>query len=102
MCGQCGCVGNSATRWADRTSWSRLSMTFHMHLLLMEIRDMVSVFQRDQPAIPTTAIPTPLPPVTLGFRQFWLGLACVGIAVCIPLSTWSRLGYKVYCLGIGS
>ena len=34
------------------------------------------------PSIPTTAIPTLLPPVTviLEFRQFWLGLACVGIA----------------------
>ena len=36
----------------------------------------------DQPAIPTF-----LPPVTSGFRQIWLGLACVGkagvgIAVC--------------------
>ena len=58
-----------------------------VHLLLMEIRDMVSVFQRDQPAISTTAIPTPLPPVTLGFRQFWLGLACVGIAVGIAVCT---------------
>ena len=45
---------------------------------------------RDQPAIPTTAIPTLLPPVTLGFRQFWLAQACVGIAgvgiaVCTPM-----------------
>ncbi len=30
---------------------------------------------RDQPAIPTL-----LPPVTLGFRQFWLEQAGVGIA----------------------
>ena len=35
---------------------------------------------RDQPAIPTTAIPTLLPPVTLGFRQFWSGQGCVGMA----------------------
>jgi hypothetical protein len=37
----------------------------------------------------TTTIPTLLPPVTLDFRQFWLGLVCVGIAsvgiaVCTP------------------
>ncbi len=33
----------------------------------------------DQPAILTL-----LPSVTLGFRQFGLGLACVEIAVCAP------------------
>ena len=33
-----------------------------------------------QPAIPTTAYPTLLSFVTLGFRQFWLGVVCVGIA----------------------
>ena len=48
--------------------------------------------KRDQPAIPTNAIPALLRSVTLGFRQFWLRLACVGIAgvgiaVCTPCKT---------------
>jgi hypothetical protein len=50
-----------------------------------EITNQPADYRWDQPAIPTSAIPTLLPSVTLGLGQACVGIAGVRIAVCTHL-----------------